>query len=67
MIPRSCILRRTRLEVENNFERDCGIIVPWFRNNQLSLNESKCKSIVLAYKTPLWAKDFTTEINGKNI
>lgn len=43
-------------EIEVQFKQDVTLLTPWFRSNFLHLNINKCKKIIFAYKTPMWAK-----------
>ena len=58
----------TRAELEQDFSHDCNIILPWFIENQLSLNKDKCECVIYAYKSPAWAEGYNlTTSTGEKI
>ena len=43
------------------------ILLPWFRENFLHLNVTKCNSVLHAYKTPPWVNEVKVTMNGQQI
>jgi len=53
----------TKEDLEENYKHDMRILFPWLRNKLLHLNVDKCKYVIYAYKTPVWAANLNLQVN----